>query len=147
MPTSSATMIVLGSSSRPLFGSVNPTASNNANSPFASASPRKSPIDRGEDADDRRLDQHARSTWRRDAPSVRRVANSRVRCAIVIDSEFAITNAPTKRAMPPKASRKDWRKLVKAFVSLASSCAWFSPLRTCVPGGRIARIDSSNCAR
>ena len=46
------------------------------------------------------------STWRREAPSVRSVANSRVRWAIVIESEFAITNAPTKSAMPPKASRK-----------------------------------------
>ena len=44
--------------------------------------------------------------WRREAPIVRRVANSRVRCAMVIESEFAITNAPTKSAMPPNASRK-----------------------------------------
>ena len=39
------------------------------------------------------------STWRRDAPSVRSVANSRVRWAIVIESELAITNAPTKSAI------------------------------------------------
>ena len=58
---------------------------------------------------------------RREAPIVRMVANSRVRCAIVIESEFAITNAPTKSAMPPKASRKPWRKLRKLCVSLASS--------------------------
>ena len=45
-------------------------------------------------------------TWRREAPSVRSVANSRVRWAIVIESEFAITKAPTKSAMPAKASRK-----------------------------------------
>ena len=45
-------------------------------------------------------------TWREVAPSVRSVANSRARCATVIDSVLAITNDPTKRAMPPKASRK-----------------------------------------
>ena len=45
-------------------------------------------------------------TWRRDAPSVRSVASSRVRCAIVIDSELTMTNAPTKSAISPKASRK-----------------------------------------
>ena len=38
-------------------------------------------------------------TWRRDAPSVRSVASSRVRCAIVIESELTITNAPTKSAI------------------------------------------------
>ena len=44
------------------------------------------------------------STCRRDAPIVRSVANSRMRCAIVIPSVFAITKAPTKTAMPAKAS-------------------------------------------
>ena len=52
------------------------------------------------------------STCRRDAPSVRIVANSRVRCAIVIESEFAITKLPTKSAMPANASRKPWRKVM-----------------------------------
>ena len=43
--------------------------------------------------------------WRFVAPIVRSVANSRVRCAIVIESEFAMTNEPTKSAIPPNASR------------------------------------------
>ena len=46
------------------------------------------------------------STWRREAPTVRSVANSRVRCATVIESVLKMTKAPTKRAMPAKASRK-----------------------------------------
>ena len=46
------------------------------------------------------------STWRRDAPIVRSVANSRVRCATVIESVLKITNAPTKSAMPANESRK-----------------------------------------
>ena len=41
-----------------------------------------------------------------EAPIARSVANSRVRWAIVIESVFAITNEPTKSAIPPKASRK-----------------------------------------
>ena len=45
-----------------------------------------------------------RSTCRREAPSVRSVANSRVRCATVIESVLKITNAPTNSAMPPNAS-------------------------------------------
>ena len=46
-----------------------------------------------------------RLTCLREAPSVRSVANSRVRCATVIDSVLKITNAPTSSAMPPKPSR------------------------------------------
>ena len=46
------------------------------------------------------------STCRRDAPTVRSVANSRVRWATVIDSVLKITNAPTNRAMPANVSRK-----------------------------------------
>ncbi len=52
------------------------------------------------------LEHHDARTCRRVAPSVRSVANSRVRCAIVIESVFAITNAPTNSATPPNASRK-----------------------------------------
>ena len=59
------------------------------------------------DADDERLDHdRARAPGAAIAPSVRSVANSRVRCAIVIESEFAITKLPTKSAIPPNASRK-----------------------------------------
>ena len=80
------------------------------------------------------------STCLREAPSVRSVASSRVRCAIVIESEFAITNAPTKSAMTAEREQEVWRKLRKPSMSFASSFAWASPVRTCVPGGRIARI-------
>ena len=46
------------------------------------------------------------SICRRDAPIVRSVANSRVRCATVIENVLKMTNAPTKSAMPANASRK-----------------------------------------
>ena len=65
------------------------------------------------------------STCRLEAPSVRSVASSRVRCAIVIESEFAMTNAPTKSAMPPNASRKPWRNVMNSFVSSASAARLF----------------------
>ena len=61
---------------------------------------------------------------------MRRVANSRVRCAIVIESELAMTNAPTKSATPANESRNVWRKLMKLFVSFASLAAWVFPLFT-----------------
>ena len=50
----------------------------------------------------------------------------------------AITNAPTKSAMPPNASRKFCRNEMNAFVSSTrppSACA--APVRTWVPGGRM----------
>ena len=46
------------------------------------------------------------SSCRRDAPIVRRVANSRMRCATVIESVLKMTNAPTKSAIAPNESRK-----------------------------------------
>ncbi len=85
------------------------------------------------------------STWRREAPSVRSVANSRVRCAIVIESELAITNEPTSSATPPKASRNFCRNETKPLVSSASFEAWALPVRTCVPGGRILLTWAIRC--
>ena len=106
IPSASETITVRVSSRRPLFGSVNPTASNSEKRPFARPRPRKrptieasTPITSASSTTDIR-------TWRRDAPSVRSVASSRVRCAIVIESELTITNAPTNSAITPNASRK-----------------------------------------
>ena len=78
-----------------------------------------------------------RRTWPRVAPSVRSVANSRVRCAIVIESEFAITKLPTKSAMPPNVSRNPRRNEMNESVSFASSAACWAPVRTCAFAGRI----------
>jgi hypothetical protein len=87
-----------------------------------------------------------RSTCPREAPSVRSVANSRVRCAIVIESEFAITKLPTNSATPPKPSRNFCRKEMNESVSFASSCDCACAVRTCVSGGRIGLIDATSFA-
>ena len=47
-----------------------------------------------------------RMTCLREAPSVRSVANSRVRWATVIDRVLKITNAPTSSAMPREAEQE-----------------------------------------
>ncbi len=78
---------------------------------------------------------------------MRTVANSRVRWAIVIESEFAITKAPTKSAIPPKARRKPRRNEMKLFVSAASSRACWDAVFTCAVGGSSAvrsRTSSSS---
>ena len=70
-----------------------------------------------------------RLTCLREAPSVRSVANSRVRWATVIDSVLKMTNAPTSSAMPPKPSRK--QRIVfrpsLMFVGVVLGLPWRSP--------------------
>ena len=120
----------------PLFGSVNPTASKSLKSPVPSASPTRIPtIDESTPitSDSRMIE---RSTCRREAPSVRSVASSRVRWAIVIDSEFAITKLPTNSAMPPNASRKSWKMLRNPLVSLVCCWACACPVLTWALGPR-----------
>ena len=45
-----------------------------------------------------------RAPGAREAPSARSMANSRRRCATVIENALKMMNAPTSTAMPPKES-------------------------------------------
>ena len=146
MPTRSETTIVRVSKSRPLFGRVKPAASKSQKRSDASPRPRKSPITEAGMPTTSASITIEPSTWRREAPRVRTVANSRVRCAIVIESEFAITKLPTKRAMPANASRKPCRNVMNSFVSAASSLACSGPVCTCVFGGRTALMLRTSCS-
>ena len=148
MPTASETTIVRVSNVRPLFGSVKPTTSKSLKRPLPRARPRKRPTTDATRPITSASRMTERSTCRLEAPIVRRVANSRVRCAIVIESEFAITKAPTKSATPANASRNVCRKLMKLFVSSASLAAW--RVRRSSPGCRAAgsaRISATSCVR
>ena len=114
-----------------------PKATKSALSAFASARPRKRPTTEASTPivnASSTIDQY---TCRRVAPSVRNVASSRVRCAIVIESVFAITKMPTKSATKPNASRKYSRIERNPFVSLAACFASCCPVRTCAVAGRI----------
>ena len=87
-----------------------------------------------------------RSTCRREAPSVRRVASSRVRWATVIEIVLKITNAPTNSEMPPNASRNTRIVPMPSLRSSEASWTASSPVWTCSDGptsGRIARASSS----
>ena len=125
----------------PLFGSVKPTASNSLNSPFARPKPTNSPVTDASRPTVNASISTALSTWRRLAPRVRRMANSRVRWAIVIDSELAITKLPTNSAMPANASRNVLKNDRNELVASADFCACSAPVRTWVPGGRIVLIS------
>ena len=137
-------MIVRVSSVRPLFGSVNPTASNSEKRPLASARPANRPTIDASVPITSASSMTERSTCDRDAPSVRSVANSRIRWAIVIESELAMTKLPTNSATPPKPSRNFCRKEMKESVSFASSCDCACAVRTCVSGGRILLSDATS---
>jgi len=63
----------------------------------------------------------------------------------VIESEFAITKLPTNSAMPPNASRKPRRNVMKEFVCFASSRACVVPERACAVDGKIDRTSRSTC--
>ena len=131
---------------RPLFGSVKPTASNSLKSPFASAKPSEEPDHRRERCRRRAPRSTIEvSTCRRDAPSVRSVANSRVRCAIVIESEFAITKRRRRARCRRTRAGSSARNEMKLVVSDASSVACASPVRTCVSGGRICADLGRSC--
>ena len=74
-------------------------------------------------------------TWRRDAPSVRRVASSRMRCAIVIENVLKMTRAPTKSAMAPNASSSFWMIATCLSLPLASAFTLAAPVATSPPAG------------
>ena len=105
VPTRRHTTIVRAWKTVAALGRSNPVAAKTALSPFASRSPRKRPasepripITSASTTTDRRI-------WRRVAPIVRSVANSRTRCATVIDSVLAITKLPTNSEIPANARR------------------------------------------
>ena len=144
MPTSIATITVRVANTSPLFGRVNPTASKSLNSPLASPSPTNSPTSEAIVPTTSASTMIERSTCRRLAPSVRSVASSRVRCAIVIESEFAITKLPTKSAMPPNASRKPAQERDERVRVLRVLCGLLLPRqRLCV--GRQDRLHLTQC--
>ena len=102
VPSASETRTVRSVKTIPASGRSPPIAVNS----LASPSPAKSPTTEASSPITRPSITTERMTCLREAPSVRSVANSRVRCATVIDSVLKITNAPTNSAIAPKPSRK-----------------------------------------
>ena len=83
----------------------------------------------------------------REAPSVRSVANSRVRWATVIDSVLKITNAPTSSAMPAKPSSTLRIMPMPSLTSAASSFACLAlSLTSRLPGTICLTASTSSVA-
>jgi len=102
VPSASETSTVRSANTIPASGRSPPIAV----SSLASPNPANSPITEASSPITTPSITTERMTCLREAPSVRSVANSRVRWATVIDSVLKITNAPTNRAIPPKPRRK-----------------------------------------
>ena len=107
VPTTSETITVRVAKTSPVCGRSTPNGLEQRLEPLREPEPDEEPDRRGERARSRApRGSPPDAPAARSRPSSRSVANSRARWAIVIESVFAITNAPTKSAMPPKASRK-----------------------------------------
>ncbi len=145
-PTASDTMIVRVAKTVAAWGRSMPKETNTEFRPFASPRPRNRPATDASRPITNASSSTERRTWRRVAPSVRRVASSRVRCAIVIESVFAITKLPTNSAMPANASRKSWMMVRKPLVSLVACFACASPVRTCAFAGSRGLISCTSWA-
>ena len=104
IPAARLTITVLVANTVPAFGSCVPLAENSDSRPFASPSPATRPISDASTPITSPSTTTEPSTWLREAPIVRNVANSRVRCATVTDRVLKITNDPTNSAIPPNAS-------------------------------------------
>jgi hypothetical protein len=113
VPTASGTSttvsreIRIGASGRP-----NPAASNSTPSSLAKPIPSTMPRIDASRPITVASSSTERSTCRRLAPSVRRIANSRVRWATVIENVLKMMKAPTSTAVNANASRSGVRKLL-----------------------------------
>ena len=111
-------MMVRGASAMPDVGMSAPTAWKSALMPLAMPMPAAMPSSEATRPRAPASPITLASTWRRVAPSERSMANSRMRCATVIENALKMMNAPTITATPPKASR-----IVRSTLPMASLMA------------------------
>ena len=145
-PTTSETITVREANTIPVCGRSSWSAFITEPRPLASPSPRKRPATEAASPITKPSSSTERRTCRREAPSVRNVANSRVLWATVIERVLKITNAPTNSAMAPKASRKYWMNFVKSLMSFELACACSAPVLTAAEAGRIGATSRFSCS-
>ena len=84
-------------------------------------------------------------TWRRDAPRVLSIPNSRRRCAIVIENVLKMMKLPTNTATPANASSAMFRNLRLSRMSDDCLAACSCPVRTSTERGSAARTRCFSC--
>ena len=117
MPTARAMTTVRGCITRPLRGMSKPAAWKTWLTPAATPSPAKSPSTEARMPMTSASPVMLQSTCAREAPSARSIANSRRRCATVMENALKMMNAPTSTAMPPKLSSTGRRNAPMASLS------------------------------
>ena len=123
-PTARAMMMVRGCRTRPLIGMSKPAALNTWFTPAATPRPTNRPTSEASTPMTSASPARLNNTCRRVAPRARSMANSRRRCATVIEKALKMMNAPTSTAMPPKLSSTGLRKApIESLTDLVWSAA------------------------
>ena len=117
-PTIRDTITVRVAITVPVFGRSIPTALNSSLIPYAKATPPSSPSAAPSRPSVSASIPTVVRIWRRDAPSVRSIPNSRVRWATVIENVLKIWKAPTNSDTPANTSSAIRRKLRLLSMSL-----------------------------
>ena len=146
VPTSSATTTVRVAKTVSPCGMSRPITRNSSVRPDDSSTPSPRPTSEATTPMIPASARTERSTWRRVAPSVRRVASSRERWATVMLRVLKMTKAPTKRAMPPKASSSPRMKVIAPSMTSLSAAACSAPVETSAEAGSSGAIRASSSA-
>ena len=129
-PTMSETITVRAVITVPVFGRSIPTALKSSLIPNAKPMPPASPATEPSSPSISASVPTVARIWLREAPSVRSIPNSRVRCATVIENVLKIWNAPTNSDTPANTSSAIRRKLRFSAMSSVCRCAASSPVST-----------------
>ena len=141
-PTSSETTIVRGATTVPVLGRSMPTALKSSLIRKAKATPPAMPVTAPSRPKTSASNPTERRICPREAPSVRSMPNSRVRCATVIEKVLKIWKAPTNSETPANTSRAMRRKPRSEAMSSDWRSAASSPVSTTRPGGVISATRS-----
>ncbi len=137
VPSTSARMIVRAAITVPSLGRSISSALNSALMAGANPMPASSPSSDAPIPITNASSTTLRTSWRRLAPSVRSIANSRVRWATVIENVLKIRNAATNSETPEKMSIAVLRKPMNSPTSSCCEAVFSSPVSTSTERGSV----------
>ena len=141
-PTSSAATMVRGSTCSVVVGTSIPKAASAARRPAATPMPRPRPRPAATSpmTNDSAITENR--TWRREAPTARSSASSRVRWATRIENVFQMISAPTSSEIAAKPSRPVVKKLSPSATAALDSATTSADVTASSPPGRTAAMRS-----
>ncbi len=135
IPIPSAAITVRSLRTRLVVGRSIPIAMNSAFRPFAITKPKARPSSAPSTPTSNASSTTEVRIWPREAPSVRNMPNSVVRCATVIEKVLKMRKAPTKRATKAKTSSAVRRKPRLSRILSEDRLAFSSAVSTRAEGG------------